>query len=506
MELKIWDMNRLYRYILAATAIVAAASCTENLSPETEPSSDNLVQMTFTTTVDEAPVSKTTYKSRNVYWEAADRITVFSVGDETVATEFGVKELAADKTSATFKGLADAQATSFYAVYPHNAENAYADGTLTVDIPSEQTAVADGFASGANVSVAYTENNEEASLQFRNVTTLLCIKFTDEADAENTRSITFKAKKNETEYWGLSGKASVTLDAETKLPVAGEGDVQYVTLEAPDGGFVKDVVYCIPAYPVGVCTGFEVAFTALDGGTSIKTKNASGTLQRNWLFNFGSIPNPYPETFTVTLDFTTDWPFNEDCVAAEEQSIYESSAIDENSIATYLGESYTYTCSYDYRGTHVNRTLEFKISKGRNDLDADNNPCYYSYSDSSLKFTNMEKDNMAGAVQLPGIEGLYLTNVSVVKKGNSGRITLVNPNNGNTHSAFYQGTGANRTYTFTLYADKLVSAAGANGNSYTGIKATAGRSFEVRFRDANMTISKITLTYSSVKPGNAPTE
>ena len=60
-----------------------------------------------------------------------------------------------DKTKASFTGIADLAADRYLAVYPHSAENSCtSEGTLSVNIPSEQTAVADGFASGANVAVA----------------------------------------------------------------------------------------------------------------------------------------------------------------------------------------------------------------------------------------------------------------------------------------------------------------------------------------------------------------
>ena len=113
---------------------------------------------------------------------------------------------------------------------------------------------------------------------------------------------------------------------------------------------------------------------------------------------------------------------------------------------------------------------------------------------------------MAGAIQLPGIEGRYLTQVKAVKGINSGRFTLYNPTSKKTHDAFYQGSGANNTYVFDLYADKLIASAGAASKSTTDIKATSGKSFELRFRDASMKLSKIILTYSSTQPGNAPTE
>ena len=76
-----------------------------------------------------------------------------------------------------FTGVAYLDADSYYAVYPHSADNSCtADGELLVTIPFEQMAVADGFASGANVSVAAWKNCDlslENDVIFKNVCPLI---------------------------------------------------------------------------------------------------------------------------------------------------------------------------------------------------------------------------------------------------------------------------------------------------------------------------------------------
>ena len=508
MELNISIMKRLYRYILAVAAIAAAASCAKNIAPE-NPAADNvtipenLEPMVFASSLDDSMqvpggqpaasvASRTTYASRTVYWEDADKISVFSIGEtEVVKTEFGVKTLSDDRLTASFEGFADAQASAFCAVYPHHADNAYDNGTLTVNIPSEQTAVAEGFASGANVSVAYSANNGETVLQFKNATTLLCIKFADQNDADKTSRITFRAKKNETEYWGLSGQAQLTLGAEN-VPVVSEGDEQQVTLLAPADGFVKDAIYYVPVYAVGECAGFEVTFTDLNGDPYTKTKNVPGSLDRNWLFNFSSIPNPYdalPKEFTVEFDFRNrNWPFNEECKYVSES-----------------GETYTYTYTYDYNGQ--SKSIEWSMKMGNKAYELTDNGLFNSAANSFI-------------MQLPAVKNRYLSRVAVLMASyeSNTRVALqsrwTNSQDGQ-YCLLPGGYVTAGTEVVVDFYSNCVLFSGQYSNktpSYTYLTSARpnftpalGKQYYLKLRDKGV-ISKITLTYSVNAPGEAPAE
>lgn len=489
---------------IAGTAMALLVSCAEkagsDFNSEVGSVVSDMVAMTFSAAaadveeVEDDVKVKTTYKSRKVYWEQSDEITVFSTGEEVSKSTFVVTSLSADRTTAKFSGLGDNTADAYYAVYPHAETNSYADGVLSVTIPSEQTAVSEGFASGANVSVAVSLQGDENDFMFKNVGALIAFKFATVDEAINTKSVTIKARKSETEFWGLTGNVSVTVD-EDKLPLASEGDVEEVVVKAPADGFKSGIVYYVSVCPVGECLGMEVTFTDLNDDAVVKTNNTEFELLRSYMFNMGAVPFKYPAPladFSFTVDFTQGWPFNEACLAAESQSVYTS---------TTLGDSYTYTYGYTADGVDKSVNLEFKISRG-----GETSSYAYNADKKYLESATVLTDKMAGAIQLPGIEGRYLTQVKAVKGINSGRFTLYNPTSKKTHDAFYQGSGANNTYVFDLYADKLIASAGAASKSTTDIKATSGKSFELRFRDASMKLSKIILTYSSTQPGNAPTE
>ena len=169
-------INRMF-WTLAAATVVAA--CAEEVNPSSSEIDGNLVQMTLSASSDTELQSKTTYLGRKVYWEAEDEISVFSIGTEVVKTGFAASSVSEDKTTATFTGLAAPGAETYLAVYPHSDANAFdlASQTLTVCIPTDQVAVANGFASGANVSVALsmpsqtTDSETEVAepMKFKNV-------------------------------------------------------------------------------------------------------------------------------------------------------------------------------------------------------------------------------------------------------------------------------------------------------------------------------------------------
>lgn len=485
-------MKKIFRMFYAAMAMASFASCAEKVGNDVTTSGDDinveesgLVQMTFSATMNEEVESKTTYRSRNVYWEAADQITVFSVGDQTVKSDFSVTTLAEDKTWASFSGLADASAETYYAVYPHSEANTYADGTFTVNIPSVQTAVAEGFAPEANVSMAVSiKDAANSDLQFKNVGALLAFAFATPEDAANTKSVTIKAKKNDTEYWGLTGTVSVTFD-DNSAPVASEGTVDNVVLNEPEGGFKDGKVYYMPVSPVGDIVGMEVIFSDHDGKQYVKRNGTSAQVLRSYIFNIGTIPSPYddlPKDFTLTFGFAgKQWPFNEPCE-------YKSES----------GETYTYTYNYVYNGEQ--RSTELQTTMGYK---------AYELSDKGLSNTGGNSFIMS----IPKIKGRYLTTITLSIAGGEPRLALQSKWANVAAGANCLMPGgyeeAGNTCVISIYNDYIKFDAKKDGSyaiaDYPNFAQSLGKQYHLKLRDKG-TISEITLTYSSTAPGNAPTE
>ncbi len=510
-------MKKIFRTIIALVATASFASCAEEINNPVSDSGQNnaagLVPMTFSSSADDSADSKTTYSAGKVCWEGTDRISVFSIGETGTPSEsdFTVTDRTDDHTGARFEGLADPNASVYYAVYPYSESNACdAEGNLTVSIPKTQNAVADGFMPGANTSVAYSvEDADENILQFRNISTLLGISFATDADAAATKSVTIKAKKGENDFWGLSGKCTVKF-SEDGIPVVGEGDVKSVTLVAPKDGFVKGVSYYIPVYAVGDVKGFEVTYLGQDDKNYVKTNNISASIGRNSLFNIGAIPEPYlPEVITFDVDFLNNkWPFNEGVVSKDFQ--------------VETGETYTYTYSYNVKDVSFVKNLPFVVRRGCDSSVID----YYECTDKGLCFVDCvgkQQNSDYGAIMFPAIYGRYLSRVDAYLTSKDSktakrvyltttRITAgcvlytthsnsaISPNQSGAYHVVYElpiVDGANSAYAYGADGDTLYTTTDNKGGSIEPLINTA---YLLRMRQTGLYVEKVTLKFTNIKP------
>lgn len=366
-------LNMIFGTIAAAAVVSACADRMESNDGVSTSDNPNLVNMTFGAVTDNPAVdaaetsAKTTYLGREVFWETDDKITVISVA-EGVATpsDFTATQLSADMKTAKFEGVAVANSSCYYAVYPHDNLNALnvETGELTINLPSQQIGVPSSFSSGSNIAVAYSPADAEPVdesyiLGFKNVPALLAFRFETDEDAERTKSVTFKIKKSATEYFGIAGTASVKLDEENAPILQGEGTEYEVVLNAPEGGFVSydgttvRKLYYIPVLPIGDFYGMEITFTDYDGNTFTKSNDSPGSFKRNKYSFMGHVPNPYdelPDEIVLSLDFTSDTnplgTFNK---------IADQSAD---------GDTYQYSYGYKYNGENRTELFDFTITRG----------------------------------------------------------------------------------------------------------------------------------------------
>ncbi|MCU6772221.1 Internalin-J precursor [uncultured Bacteroides sp.] len=250
--------------------------------PETTPAG-NQVTMTFTANAP-APAAGTRtslVEGTQVYWTPDDVIGVYSCTSE----EFYVEEpgspfttgLSAAAPTATFTGTVEADALQYIAVYPQDmfALCVWSSGStmLGFTLPPVQTAVAGGFATGLNPSLAMTDDMG-GDLSFENLCAL--VKFSiSGGDADKLKSVTL----TDLGGTGLSGTAQYvyapSMDMEMVMAV-----VPYVTLTGPfttgaDYYFVvAPSVNTDSGQPAALKNGFSLTFTRRDG-TSF-TKTASG--------------------------------------------------------------------------------------------------------------------------------------------------------------------------------------------------------------------------------------
>ena len=253
--------------------------------PETTPAG-NQVTMTFTANapVPAAGTRTSLVEGTQVYWTSNDVIGVYSCIPNTdygsfVAEEPGspfTTELSAAAPTASFTGEATEGALQYIAVYPQD-KFAYcewsSEGTmLGFTLPPEQTAVAGGFATGLNPSLAMTDDMG-GDLTFKNLCAL--VKFSiSGGNAGELESVTL----TDLGGTGLSGTAQYGYAPSMEMEFV-MAAVPYVTLTGPfttgtDYYFVVAPSVDNNYAPAALKNGFSLTFTHKDG-TSF-TKTASG--------------------------------------------------------------------------------------------------------------------------------------------------------------------------------------------------------------------------------------
>lgn len=498
-------MKKIYRYFFAAIAIASTAACAEQMEDNSALGTQNapadFAQMTISASLGE--VTKTTYKDQSVLWEGTESITVFSKGSEDTPTEFEMTDCSGDKTSATFAGLANLNAESYYAVYPHSATNACTSaGVLTVNIPAQQTAVAGGFASGANVSVAAFARDDEPVI-FKNVCALIAFAFDTEDEAENTAKVTFKVKNAASEFIGIAGNVTVSFDSKGE-PVVSSGDAYQVDLTAPTDGFEAGVVYYVPVCPVGDFSGLQISYTAKDEYVFDKTNNTADKLTRSKLLEVGVVPDPYggfPNDFQIILDFSAGWPFIESC-PEEGNQVGNVTPVPENS-SIKNGMYYTFNRSYEFGETKKIKTLQSGIALAKNCSG-------YKYENGAIRFMNSDYPEKlitvtyGGLIKIPAVPERYLTKVEIYhideqlsKKQSDGTFL---DNQGapmfNVVSSWPAVKQSNSTTSSKSGYLKFDIPFGSETRYITEPNSLCG----VRLRATNIKITKLVFTYSKTKP------
>ena len=241
---------------LAAAALVIGWSCSRIEDSVIQEKASSGVKMTFTATLGdlfESDLSDTKTvlqpadenNKRAIWWTPGDAINIF------YGTMDGSKfetEITEPKETATFIGTLGAatgsseagmSAQTFWGIYPYNANNK-CDGTgVTLTIPAEQEAFADGFADKLNPTVA---NSPGLGLSFYNVGSWFIFTVTQ----EGITSLTLQGNNNE----NIAGKIRVTMDSNGKPVSEVQKGIRLITIMPEDGGsFAVGVEYRIVLIP-----------------------------------------------------------------------------------------------------------------------------------------------------------------------------------------------------------------------------------------------------------------
>lgn len=249
-------MKRMY----IGLALCLLASCNIVEEGGTVLNQDDIV---FTAVGGDLAETKTILQAQGVIsWLPKDEISVFYGNGKHARF---VSEGSETTPKASFKGSFEdynyKEGDVFYAVYPYSEKNVFDGKSLTVTLPSQQTAMAGSFADDLFVSIARTSN---FSLQFYNV----CggIKFC--VTEPSVKAVELKGNGNEP----LAGTVKVGLDG-TGKPIITEviTPSEAITLTPPDGDtFETGKWYYLAVLPVLLENGYRITLTKEDGTSSVK--------------------------------------------------------------------------------------------------------------------------------------------------------------------------------------------------------------------------------------------
>lgn len=278
-------MKHLFGALPLAALALSFTACGNHETfgePETTPAG-NQVTMTFTANAP-APAADTRtslVEGSRVYWTPDDVIGVYSCIPNTdygsfVAEEPGspfTTDLLAAAPTASFTGEATEGASQYIAVYPRDmfagcmwsSESTMLGFTL----PPVQTAVAGGFATGLNPSLATTDDMG-GDLTFKNLCALVKFRISG-GNADELKSVT------------LTDLGSIGLSGTTQYVYAPSMDMEMVRAVVPSvtltGSFTTGTDYYFVVAPsvdapAALKNGFSLTFTRQDGKSF--TKTASG--------------------------------------------------------------------------------------------------------------------------------------------------------------------------------------------------------------------------------------
>ena len=204
-------------------------------------------------------------KKAYVEWLADDQVAVFDGSAKycyKAAASGASTNLVPVETSV---GDADA----FYAIYPYSESASFADGTLTAELPADQTGVKGSFAT--HLAVARTTGS---NMNFKNLCGLIKVNIA----VDNVTSIEFKGNSDEV----VAGPVNITFEdgAPTYVPAEGS-DVKTIVMKPESGKVFEPGDYYFAVLPQKFEAGFTVTSYKNDGRKVVRAAVKEGGIVIN---------------------------------------------------------------------------------------------------------------------------------------------------------------------------------------------------------------------------------
>ena len=489
-------MNRIQNTIISVCLLALAACQSDELQiPDAEGCTLEIL-----TSTEHATRTALLEDGKTVVWEQGDAIAVY---DYIAPKKKFVAEVSEGTTR--FKGNITPKNSSFLAVYPHDlCEDELQSQKVAINLPSEQTAVPEGFAPNTNLSIGKGERNVDGSpskVTFRNICQLFKLQVPSYIDGRITKIVLATNKS-------IAGKLLVDYSASVPSVAVDNQESTSVTLLPPAGSttFAEGTYYMALA-PVQA-EGFSLTMTDTNGktysqhskqtfgGTSgvIYTLGAidlveqpavtaqhvyvSGVLQGTEV----SLTAPVPDReWTATITNASGVTVRS---LAKSAGTLKSEATD--AAWPYLPKG-AYTVNYTFltaNGKEMGSSVSFQISE---------NPEFGLFQQAASSYTYYAGDEVEKNVtRANSIEAFTVTAISSSVTGISEAI-LNNANYSITYTNDFSGSVTASSNSAVTYADKKYSATGA----YT-LGATA--TFDGVTKSDTKSVHITGLPYSAVPP------
>lgn len=259
--------------ILLSAAAVLLFSCSHESEPVIQPGDT----ITFTAAWAGSEDTRTILQAdgTSVWWEPGAQVNVFfsdKASGKFTSTNSQAQAIVDFQGSLPIVvGSVETEnpAHAYWAVYPYNAANTCDGESVTLSIPSTQTAKEETFADKMFPSIATSTN---FYLAFYNV----CggVRFT--VANEGIASVTFKANNGES----LAGKVKVGFDGVPVVKSVIEGASE-VVVNAPTGGFIPGEYYFATLLPQTLSKGVSLTFKKYNGTVASTSLDNSITINRS---------------------------------------------------------------------------------------------------------------------------------------------------------------------------------------------------------------------------------
>ena len=265
------NMNK--NVVLVFTTMALLLSCSREVDQVIQPGET----ITFTAGWAGAKDTRTILQpdGTSVWWEPSAQINVFFSNKasgkftSTNSQAQGIVDFKGSLPIIVGSVETDNPAHAYWAVYPYDSANTCDGESVTLTIPSTQTASEGTFANKMFPSIATSTN---FYLAFYNI----CggVRFT--VANEGISSVTFKANNGES----LVGKVQVGFDGVPVIKNVTAGSTE-VTVNAPEGGFIPGREYFASILPQTLSKGVSLTFKKSNGTVASTSIDNAITVNRS---------------------------------------------------------------------------------------------------------------------------------------------------------------------------------------------------------------------------------